>query len=70
MLGIPRPTVFWVHDGSYLASETVYSDNEVQNNLTLINIQVDDMGPDFCTASNAGGDDTAVTSITVKGELL
>ena len=68
VFGIPSPSVVWMHNAQYLQGENTESDNVVKSVLSLLMVQVNDMGLYNCIANNTGGEDRASTSVTVKGE--
>lgn len=68
-VGKPTPEISWMHNGPReINSSTILIEYSVHSILEIPFVQLDDMGVYICTANNAGGEDTAQTSIDVKSE--
>ena len=75
--GMPLPTISWYFNGApvdmentmkYMISETEFNPIAKNSTLTIMNVELSDMGTYSCNATNFVSSDTGYGELTVNGE--
>ena len=75
--GRPVPTISWYYNGAqlvdgseYMITEMLLNTTTISNILTIMSVELSDVGTYTCNATNVMSSDTSSGVLTVNGELL